>query len=349
MQRPDPDISQRSTHILRSTKKRRPFAVVGMLFALGLILSVTLYAIYANQTSPNAFSKITTVLHSIVGTSAPASTCTTPSHDPGNSTVSITSGGLQRTMLIHLPPSYGIQPQALVINYHGYSSSAQNMAAYSQMPAEADKAGFVLVFPQGIDDPSSWNAGINGQGVPTGTADDVQFTRDMLKFLTKNYCINSHHIYVAGYSIGGGMAYRVACTLTNQIAALATVAGAFYHAPGGCQPSRPLPILEIHGQADGYAPYNGNSYQGMAAVQVYLNVWLNYDQCTGDPQSIFQQGDVTGITWKHCADGTVVTHYRISDGGHTWPGGGTISFLGYNTHVINANEVIWNFFNQYST
>src|SRR2546423_529547 len=86
MQRPDPDISQRSTHILRSTKKRRPFAVVGMLFALGLILSVTLYTIYTNQTSPNAFSKITTVLHSIVGTSVPAHPCPTPPHDPGNST-----------------------------------------------------------------------------------------------------------------------------------------------------------------------------------------------------------------------------------------------------------------------
>lgn len=349
MQRPDPDISQRRTTILRSKKQRRPLALVGILFALGVILSVVLYAIYGGQTSSNSFSKINSIIHSIAGTAAPTVTCTTPHHDPGNSTVTITSAGLQRTMLIHLPPSYGIQPQALVINYHGYSSSAQNMASYSQMPAEADQAGFVLVFPEGAGDPESWNAGVNAQGEPTGIADDIQFTRDMLKFLTQNYCINAHHIYVTGYSIGGGMAYRVACTFTNQIAALATVAGAFYHAPGGCQPSRPLPVLEIHGQADGYAPYSGNPSAGMAAVQVYLNVWLNHDQCSGDPQTIFQQGDVTGIAWKHCARGTIVTHYRISDGGHTWPGGGTISFLGYNTHVINANVVIWNFFNQYST
>ena len=55
---------------------------------------------------------------------------------------------------------------------------------------------------------------------------------------------------VVGYSLGGGMAYRIACTLSSQIAALATVEGAFYHFPGGCNPSRPIPVLEIHGQAD---------------------------------------------------------------------------------------------------
>ena len=222
------------------------------------------------------------------------------------------------------------------------------MARYSNMAAEADKAGFILVFPQGLDNPPSWNAGIGAQG-PTGDADDIQFTRDMLGFLEKNYCVDSHRIYVTGFSLGGGMAYRVACMLSKQVAAIATVAGAFYHVPGGCQPSRPVPVLEIHGQADQFAPYAGNPNMGMAAVQVYLNAWLNHDQCSESSQVIFQQGDVTAIAWKHCANGSVVEHYRISDGGHTWPGGGIIATLGYTTHVIDANAVIWNFFSQYST
>jgi len=145
------------------------------------------------------------------------------------------------------------------------------------------------------------------------------------------------------------MAYRVACNLTDQIAAIATVAGAFYHAPGGCQPSRPLPVLEIHGQADQFAPYDGNPNAGMAAVQVYLNVWLDHDQCSSNSQIIFQQGDVTGLEWKQCAKNVVVEHYRVSDGGHTWPGCGTIDILGFSTHVIDANVVIWNFFSQFTT
>ena len=86
------------------------------------------------------------------------------------------------------------------------------------------------------------------------------------------------------------MAYRVACMLSKQVAAIATVAGAFYYVPGGCQPSRPVPVLEIHGQADQFAPYTGNPNMGMAAVQIYLNAWFDHDQCSESSQVIFQQG-----------------------------------------------------------
>jgi polyhydroxybutyrate depolymerase len=100
--------------------------------------------------------------------------------------------------------------------------------------------------------------------------------------------------------------------------------------------------MEIHGAADTQAPYNGNPGARMAAVQDYLNAWLSRDQCTGASHVFFQQGDVTGIEWTHCAAGTSVRHYRVSDGGHTWPG------TPNTTHVIDANVVIWDFFSHYS-
>ena len=326
---------------------RRLVGLGGIVLSISLLLTI---AIYTHNLQPNPLPKINKLIASSHNSPSPTSTitCTTSQHITGDSTVSITSGGLKRSLLIHLAPSYGKQPQALVINYHGYNFTAEKMARYSNMAAEADKAGFILVFPQGLDNPPSWNAGIGAQG-PTGDADDIQFTGDMLGFLEKTYCVDSHRIYVTGFSLGGGMAYRVACMLSKQIAAIATVAGAFYHVPGGCQPSRPVPVLEIHGQADQFAPYTGNPNMGMAAVQIYLNAWFDHDQCSESSQVIFQQGDVTGIAWKHCANGSVVEHYRISDGGHTWPGGGIIATLGYTTHVIDANAVIWNFFSRYST
>jgi polyhydroxybutyrate depolymerase len=274
---------------------------------------------------------------------APVVTCKTPPHDPGDTNGSIFSSGVKRTFILHLPPSYGRQPLPLVISYHGYTFTAERMANYTNMAAEADKAGFMVVYPQGLDNPPSWNAGIN-----TGDANDVQFTRDLIAFIEKNYCTDTHRIYVTGFSLGGGMAYRIACTLTDQIAAIATVSGAYYHFPGGCHPSRPIPVLEIHGQADQDAPYDGNPSAGMAAVQVYLNVWLNLDGCNGTSKVIFQKGDVTGLEWMHCAGDSVVVHYRVSDGGHNWPGAAT-NFAGFTTHVIDANVVIWNFFSHYTS
>ena len=73
--------------------------------------------------------------------------------------LAIHSAGLSRTFLVHLPPSYGTEFQAVVINYHGYDNTAQRTAQHTNMGAEADKAGFMLVFPQAVDSPPSWDAG----------------------------------------------------------------------------------------------------------------------------------------------------------------------------------------------
>src|SRR5579863_8334769 len=98
-----------------------------------------------------------------------------------------------------------------------------------------------------------------------------------------------------------------------------------------------------------FAPYAGNPAARMSSVQDYLNAWLSYDRCSQSSQIIFQHSDVTGFEWKHCASGTAVEHYQVSDGGHTWPGAATNTVLGYVTHTIDANVVIWNFLSHYSS
>src|SRR5215472_12753888 len=284
-----------------SHRVRRVVALAGVGIALVMILGVIVYSARAGI--------VPGISHLLPG-SGPANSrrahtlCNTPPHPAGDSNASIRSGGLVRTFIVHLAPSDGNQPQPLVINYHGYDNTALRTAQHTGMGAEADRAGFILVFPQAVDSPPSWNAGIGAFG-PTGSADDVQFTRDLISYFEHNYCVDAHRIYVTGYSLGGGMAYRIACALSNQIAAFATVAGAFYRIPGGCNPSRAIPLLEIHGQADQFAPYDGNSSIGMASVQTYLNFWLAHDKCNATNEVIFQQSDVTGIAWPHCANGSV--------------------------------------------
>lgn len=311
--------------------------MTGFLLVLLIIIGVVVYGFEMRQ---SIIPKGSLHLSVPVLPTQVQKTCTTPTYPLGDSTGSIMSGGLKRTFLIHLPPSYGIQPQPLLLLYHGYNWTSQIMEHNSLADTESDKIGYVLVYPQGVDSPPSWNAGTGVYG-PTGDADDVQFTRDMLSYFEKNYCVDVHHVYVAGFSLGGGMAYRIACTLTNQIAAVATVSGAYYPIPGGCQPSRPLPVIEIHGQADNEAPYNGNPSLDMASVHDYLNGWLTRDQCTSQSDVFFQKGDVTGTEWTHCAANVSVVHYAISDNGHTWPG------TPNTTHVIDGSVVIWQFFSQY--
>src|SRR6266568_1242615 len=248
---------------------RRFAALIGIGASLIIILGIIVFNAHAG-TIPGMRQSSTNSVKSALNLTPIHNECHTPPHKIGDETLSIQSGGLSRTFIVHLAPSYGYQPQALVMNYHGYQNTALRTAQRTNMGIEADRAGFILVFPQGVDNPPSWNAGVGAYG-PTG------------------------------YSLGGGMAYRIACALSNQIAAIATVAGAFYRIPGGCNPSRPIPVLEIHGQADQFAPYDGNISVGMTAVQTYLNFWLVHDRCKPASKVIFQKADVTALEWSQCA------------------------------------------------
>jgi polyhydroxybutyrate depolymerase len=210
------------------------------------------------------------------------------------------------------------------------------MEQTSRLDTEADKAGFSLVLPQGVDDPPSWNAGVGAWG-PTGDADDVQFTRDLLSSLSKDYCLDMQRVYVTGFSLGSGMAYRIACTMTTQIAAVATVSGAYYSA-GGCNAGRALPVMEIHGFADPLAPYNGWPERKMIGVPEYLHLWQQIDQCQPASQVILQTAEVTGTQWSQCAPHTMVVHYRLAHGLHVWP----------DPQILNADDLIWQFFHQFA-
>ncbi len=332
-------------HHKRNYRTRRLIIWLGVAFSVLIFVGAATYSVRAGLIPGAGHTPISVLLP---GVQPAKSIC--PAHPTGNSTVRITSNNQQRSFLIHLPPSYGQQQLPLVVNYHGYDSTADYMARYTNMAAEADAGNFIVVFPQGGLDSSSppktsWNAGI-GAGGPTGNDNDVLFTSDMLSYLQKNDCVDPQRIFVTGYSIGASMAYRVACTLSNQIAGLATVEGAFYHFDGGCQPSRPLSVLEIHGQADLLAPYDGDQTRMLASVERILNIWFDNNKCDQNAsQIIFQKDDVIGTKWSNCADQTVVEHYKISDGGHVWPGSSiNRPDLGFTTHTIDANVVIWNFF-----
>ena len=342
-------------HHVREFRLRRLAAWICLAFSLLIILGVVIYSLQtgiihgfgsarSQQPASSGFSQNTN------------SPCSTPSTS-GDRTVEISSDGIKRNFILHLPPVTNQQPLPLVINYHGYDNTAANFEHYTDMNVEADQAHFAVIFPQGALDNNvpqpkpSWNAGI-GAGGPTGLTDDVQFTRDVLSYALRNYCLDSHRVYVTGYSIGASMAYRVACSLGDQIAALGTVEGAFYHIPpNGCQASRPLPVLDIHSLVDPLAPYNGDTAKKYISVPTFLNLWFAIDQCkTNANQIIFQKADVTGYEWSQCANGTVVEHYKITDGGHVWPGSPiAMPTLGNTTHTISANTVLWNFFSAFKS
>ena len=153
------------------------------------------------------------------------------------------------------------------------------------------------------------------------TTDDVGFIHDLIAHLSEQYCVDAARIYVNGMSNGGGMTYRLACQLSDEIAAAGMVDGAYTSFPGGCDPSRPIPIIAFHGKADPIVTLRRQPPVGFPPIETWVADWAARDQCDAAPQTIAGTvGDVSGIRYTGCAGNAEVDFYSIADGGHTWPG-----------------------------
>ena len=123
-----------------------------------------------------------------------------------------------RNAIVQFPNGFGSKPAPLLINYHPIMGSAQQWKGGSQIAKVALADGAVVAFLDGATGGmgQAWNVG------PCCTdADDVQFTRDFIKEITAQACIDEKRIYAAGFSMGGGMSNYAGCFLADLIAAAA--------------------------------------------------------------------------------------------------------------------------------
>ncbi|MFF5172598.1 alpha/beta hydrolase family esterase [Micromonospora sp. NPDC000089] len=231
-------------------------------------------------------------------------------------------GQSRRTALVHRPAGVAAgTPQPVLLVYHGHGGTAEGAAAATGFDPVADRAGFLVVYPQGLPDgrggPPMWaSAGPVDHGI-----EELPATRALLDALTGGYCVDRSRIYATGISNGGGMANYLACHLADRIAAIASVVGNMYTPKdGGCRPSRPVSILDIHAADDPIVPYDGDpgdtTWQ-LPAVADWLAGWAALDRCTGSTGQAYQgTGEVR--RWRGCSGGSTITAYRVT-GGHRWP------------------------------
>lgn len=257
-------------------------------------------------------------------------------------------GGLEREYIVHIPSSYSPDsPSPLLLCFHGYTSYANIIMAYSNFNAIADTANFIVVYPQGslLDGVTHWNV---GGWTLNSTVDDVGFVNALLDQLLADYAINPSRIYSTGMSNGGFMSFTLACEMSNRIAAVASVTGSMtVQTYDNCNPLHPTPVLQIHGTADGTVPYEGNAFW-TESIESVISYWANYNNC--DPEAIVTEvPDIDtndGSTVQHFAylNGTscsAVEHYKIIGGDHDWP-----DFWG--NQDINASALVWDFLSQYT-
>jgi polyhydroxybutyrate depolymerase len=259
---------------------------------------------------------------------------------------SIMVGGRARSFVLERPALQGSRPTIIML--HGVGGGIRQFGDLPQLALDADA---VTVVPHGIG--GRWNFFPSGQESQKdrqffqqygGIPDDVGFLKELVADLVARGIADPRRIYVAGLSLGGVMALRMACTDAGIFAAMAVLIAGMEETSGAeCQPANPLPLLIVHGTADQVIPYaGGQTIRGDSVwpTERLAGFFRRLNGCTGAPiRSVAMQYpqriEVDSSTV--CSGGAVVL-YRVVGGGHEVPaalsvGQRVLDFFGAQTNA----------------
>ena len=256
-------------------------------------------------------------------------------------------GDLERSYIVRAPDET-TEPLPLLIMLHGAGgdgSKAERATGFTELAASGQ---YIVAYPNGtaanlVVGELAWNAGACCGVARDSAIDDTGFILAMIAELRAAYPIDAERIYLAGYSNGGMMTYRLACEHAELFAGIAVVSGALNYSP--CAPAQPLPVLIIHGQQDLTVPYNGGETNDRTAarfgqwenapVALAREFWRVFDNCEMDAV-VTTDETTTTENYAGCDPGTALRVVTITEGTHTWP---RLDTLG-----VDGSQLILEFF-----
>jgi polyhydroxybutyrate depolymerase len=258
----------------------------------------------------------------------------TTKFEAGTGLHTIEVGSLSRQYVLHVPQrrpmmaNGAVLPYSLIIVLHGSSGSGLDIRATTNMDSVSEAQRLVVAYPNGVAGagglfPTDWNAGTCCGAAGRENIDDVAFIKAVIEEVSANLPMEKRRVYVAGFSDGGRMAYRLACELSSQIAAIGVVSGSLRQ--DGCAPTNSVAVIAIHGTDDPIVPYNedpdtspAQPMTGVAAATPpSLQFWIAENGCTnGGTASYSARVDLT--TFPTCS-GADVAFYAVKGGTHSWP------------------------------
>jgi len=274
----------------------------------------------------------------------------------GDTKQSLQVGSVTRDYALHVPSNLPVDAKVpLLLVFHGGGGHAWRMSKFTKFNEVADENGFVVVYPEAVN--KSWD---DTRGL--SKADDVGFVRALIEHLEKDFPIDSSRVYATGISNGGFFSNRLACELSDKIAAVAAVAATMPTTlPENCRPARPISVMYMNGTKDPLVPINGGTVGANLGLQRgecisladAIRFWTKWDGTSRTPE-IDQVPDrvddgthVKREVYGGGKSGTEIVVYRIEGGGHTWPGGSQYlpkMMVGKASQQIDAAQVIWDFF-----
>ena len=246
----------------------------------------------------------------------------------------LTVDGVERSYVAHVPEGAAAgAPETLpvLVVLHGAGGNGAKAEVATGLSGYAKADNFIVAYPNGtqaaqIEHQLAWNADGCCATPRLNDVDDVKFISRMLDDIGERNAIDPGRVYLAGFSNGGMMSYRLSCELGDRIAGIAVVGGAFN--VSDCDSDAPTDVLIVHGTGDLTVPYRGGPTNERAAARFgqWVNAsvadakraWVDRNDCSGFPSKDVE-GTVTRETYDDCDDDSRLEVVTIAGGAHVWP------------------------------
>lgn len=236
------------------------------------------------------------------------------------------------------------QPPLLII-LHGHNESASFIRYRIKNSNVFTKSGMLVVYP-------------NGSGLIRHNWDDfktqIDFINTIIDSFSIKFKIDTTKIYIAGFSQGGMLAYRMACEHSERIAAVAMISSQIdsNYVNNSCTMQRAVPLISINSKVDRACPFDSFTFKGkwFNSVQSGVAAWAYKSGCNIAPDSVYHSNNYEVNIWKK-DNLEITTLWALKNGGHAWPQGRGLFYIKHfePSKIINANEIIWEFISNKST
>jgi len=283
----------------------------------------------------------------------------------------LTVGGQDRAYFLNRHKLDALTGKAPILIYlHGIGALASEELShrydipFTELP---DLEPILILRPQGMN--REWDTisrAIDASRRPSGfdgrDADDLGFFRSMIDEMVERERGDPDRVYFVGISNGGFMTARVACEMSDRVAAVANIiATARASQLNNCREGRPVPLLLMASTTDPTNPYAGrpgDAIFALASAPETAAFFAARNKCRSRAESVFPHLDpklnstVSLIRFAECEQGAEVLFYRIDGSGHTVPSlksrdGREWRLAGSPNRDIEASVEVWSFLKKY--
>ncbi len=224
-------------------------------------------------------------------------------------------------------------PVPALFFFHGAGGSGRGMTKGGGMARPFLDRGYAVISPNGLKRPNSrFGPGWSFHPEREKQRDELAFTREVLADAKDRFDIDPENVLMSGFSIGGSLAWYLACQDPSIAKAYAPIAGAFWRPhPVVEDCAGPVRLFHTHGWKDTTVPlegrplgggriYQGDVHHGMDLLGI-LNGCENMR-----PDAFEMEEERWTRIWSDCSSGHDL-RLMMHPGAHGIPRGWSVKAL----------------------